>query len=148
MSSDLSIERVHRDVIHEFRRREHGRRGKGRRPFKGDMASTTRHWAALEDGVVVGCVSVMQLRGHALRGMAVAEARRRQGIGARMLRVVCAEVDAPIWCNARAEAVAFYTNRGWAEAGPTFELRDRGTHQRLTWTKALAGTETPRADAI
>ncbi len=130
MPLDLCVKRVERDRILELRARVLGAHGK----FSHDMAATTRHWAATVDGVVVGCASVMQLRGHALRGMAVAPQHQRQGIGARLWRAVCAEVDAPMWCNARIEAVPFYVRMGWVPVGPIFDLQDKGAHQRLTWT--------------
>lgn len=133
MPLDVLVERVERDRILELRARVLVGHGTGRRVFSRDLASTTRHWAALVDGAVVGCVSVMRLRGHALRGMAVAPEVQRQGVGAAMLQAVCAAVDAPMWCNSRLEAVPFYVRMGWAPVGPVFDLQDRGAHQRLTW---------------
>lgn len=133
MPPELRVERVERDRILGLRARVLNDHGSGGAAFSRDLATTTRHWAAFVDGAVVGCVSVMRLRGYALRGMVVAADHRRQGIGSRLLRVVCAEVDAPMWCNARLEAVPFYVNRGWLEVGPIFDLRDRGKHQRLAW---------------
>ena len=140
MAPELRVERVERDRILGLRARVLNDHGSGGAAFPGDMASTTRHWAAMVDGAVVGCVSVMRLRGYALRGMGVAAEHRRQGIGARLLRVVCAEVDGPMWCNARIEAVPFYVHRGWLEVGPIFDIQDKGAHRRLTWTPAPAGT--------
>jgi GNAT superfamily N-acetyltransferase len=97
------------------------------------MATTTRHWAAFAADSVIGCVSVMQLRGYALRGLAVAAQHRRRGIGAKLLQTVHAEVDEPMWCNARIEAVPFYLSMGWLAVGPTFEMRKGGLHQRMIW---------------
>jgi GNAT superfamily N-acetyltransferase len=139
MPVDTTVERVERDRILDFRGRVLGGSATGSRAFSRDLATTTRHWAAIADGFIVGCVSVMQLRGYALRGMAVAVEHRRQGIGTRMLRAVCEEVDAPLWCNARIQAVPFYLHRGWVEVGPRFDLRDRGAHQRLAWTGTPPG---------
>jgi GNAT superfamily N-acetyltransferase len=144
MPLEPSVIRVERDRILELRARELIGHGKGSAVFSKDMKTTTRHWAALVDGAVVGCVSVMRLRGYALRGMAVATEYRRQGIGARLLRVVCAEVDAPMWCNARIQAVPFYVSMGWVAVGPVFELLDRGAHQRLIWTTTTASSPTRR----
>jgi len=137
MPLDVRVEHIERDLILELRARVLGHHGTGSTAFSGDLATTTRHWAAMVDGAVVGCVSVMRLRGYALRGMAVAPEHRRQGIGARLLRVLCAEVDASMWCNARIQAVPFYVHMGWVEVGPIFDLQDRGAHQRLTWSKTL-----------
>lgn len=97
-----------------------------------DKASTTRHWVARSGGAVVGCVSVMAVRGFMLRGLAVAPERRRQGIGGRLLQRVADEVGSPMWCNARAEVVGFYEAHGWVAQGPVFELRHHGAHQRMT----------------
>ncbi len=144
MPLDVRVERVERDRILALRARVLTEHGKGRKAFSRDLATTTRHWAALLDGAVVGCVSVMRLRGHALRGMAVAPEVQRQGVGARMLQVVCAAVDAPMWCNSRLEVVPFYVRLGWVPAGPVFDLQDRGAHQRLTWPAAPTPPDPPR----
>ena len=132
---DVRVERIERDRILGLRASVLGGHGSGRTAFSGDMAATTRHWAATVDGMVVGCVSVMLLRGHALRGMAVAEEYQRRGVGARLLGVVCAEVDEPMWCNARVQAVSFYVHMGWVQVGPVFDLQGKGGHQRLVWAK-------------
>jgi GNAT superfamily N-acetyltransferase len=76
----------------------------------------------------------MDLRGYALRAMAVSPERQRQGIGTRLLRVVQAEVDTTLWCNARVDAVGFYARLGWLAVGPVFEIEHHGNHQRMTWT--------------
>ena len=122
--------RVDRDVILALRERVLSTSGARVRALSGDLAPTTRHWAASSGGVVVGCVSVMRLRGWALRGMAVESSCQRQGIGARLLRVVCAEIDAPMWCNARLQAVPFYSRMGWVEVSPVFDIQGE-PHQRM-----------------
>ena len=130
MPGDVEVVRVDREAILELRAQVLG----DPPTLSGDLAPATRHWAAVLDGAIVGCVSVMRLRGLALRGMAVALEHRRQGIGASMLRVVCAEVEADMWCNARIEAVPFYSHMGWVGVGPRFDLQDRGLHRRMIWT--------------
>jgi len=136
---EVTVTRVERDVVLALRELvlsthgEHGAHGARVRALSGDLSPTTRHWAASSGGVVVGCVSVMRLRGWALRGMAVSTTRQRQGIGARLLRVVYTEVDASMWCNARVQAVPFYTRMGWVEVGPIFNIQDH-PHQRMIWT--------------
>ena len=133
MSLEVKIERVDRDVILELRRRVLSGHGIDVSSLSQDLAPTTRHWAARMDDAVVGCVSVMRLRGWALRAMAVSTEHQRQGIGARLLDIVCAEVDAPMWCNARLEVVSFYSQLGWAEVGPIFSMQEQQPHQRMTW---------------
>lgn len=98
-----------------------------------DRAPTTRHWALCVDGEVVACVSVLALRGWALRGLAVDPAHRRRGLGAALVRHVTREVAAPLWCNARLDAVPFYRAVGWTEVGPIFEIAGEGAHQRMVW---------------
>ena len=74
--------------------------------------------------------------------MAVSEEHQRQGIGERLLQAVYAEVDGPMWCNARLQAVSFYSHLGWVEVGPVFCMGDQMPHQRMTWTTvdtAVAG---------
>ncbi len=133
MTPEVTVGRVARNVILELRERVLSRHGQRVAVLHRDGAQGTRHWAAWSQGVVVGCVSVMDLRGYALRGLAVAPEHRRRGIGSALMRAACAEVAAPMWCNARLEVVPFYAALGWKAAGPVFELQDQGPHQRLTW---------------
>ena len=130
--AEVTVARVDRDVVLALRERVLSDHGDRVRALSGDRSPTTRHWAATSGGAVIGCVSVMRLRGWALRGMAVDRSCQRRGVGARLLRAVYAEVDAPMWCNARAAAVPFYTHMGWVAVGPTFALQGH-PHQRMTW---------------
>jgi len=133
VSADLAVRRVSRDVIVPLRRRVLSLPGGAVTTLGGDLGPETRHWAALAGDDVVGCVSVMALRGWALRGMAVSPERRRQGVGARLLAVVCDDVNAAMWCNARRVAVPFYAAMGWVAMGPQFVLGEGGLHQRMVW---------------
>jgi GNAT superfamily N-acetyltransferase len=103
-----------------------------------DHAPSTRHWALRRHGVVVAVVSVLELRGLALRGMAVEPSLQRLGLGARLLDHVQREVDAAMWCNARSSAVAFYSACGWTPVGPAFEIDGEGPHQRMVWAPGNA----------
>ncbi len=98
-----------------------------------DHAPGTRHWVVRDEGRVIACASVMVLHGLVLRGMAVDPTRQRQGIGRRLLLHIHEEVRAPLWCNARRDAVLFYQAAGWIPEGPTFDLAAAGPHQRMTW---------------
>jgi phosphoribosylformimino-5-aminoimidazole carboxamide ribotide isomerase len=131
---EVTVERVERDLILELRARVLSEPGTRVAALSGDLSPTTRHWAACLDDAVVGCVSVMRLRGWAMRGMAVSAERQRQGVGERLLQAVYAEVDGPMWCNARLQAVSFYSHRGWVEVGPVFCMGDQMPHQRMTWS--------------
>ena len=134
MTLEVTVERVERDLILELRASVLSYPGTRVAVLSGDLSPTTRHWAAWLGDAVVGCVSVMRLRGWALRGMAVSAEHQRQGIGERLLQAVYAEVDGPMWCNARLQAVSFYSHLGWVKASPVFYMDDQMPHQRMTWT--------------
>ena len=123
----IEVVRVERDAILQLRRRVFGQGA-----ATGDLSPATRHWAAWLHADLVGCGTVVPVRGHALRAMAVAPEHRGQGIGTRILSVIRDETDTDLWCNARLGAVGFYAHRGWVAVGPVFEMAGRGPHQRMT----------------
>ena len=128
----ITVQLVDRDRILDLRDRVLLNDGSDRRTFSRDLAPTTRHWAALVNGVIVGCVSLFQLRGLAVRGLAVAPEYRRQGVATRLMQAVHEAEDGPMWCNARLRAVPFYRSLGWKAEGPVFDLQGQGVHQRMT----------------
>ena len=94
-----------------------------------DDLPDTVHLAAMSGDVVVGTATVFPepYDGRAawrLRGMAVAEARRGEGIGFSLLREVVDRVRARgsdlIWCNARTVALPFYVRNGFTIVGEEF----------------------------
>lgn len=103
-----------------------------------DHAPTSRHWALTIDGAVVAVATVLELRGLALRGMAVEPSMQRRGLGRQLLAQVQREVDAAMWCNARAEAASFYEASGWIRVGPEFTIDGEGPHQRMVWSPSGA----------
>ena len=135
MPLKVRAERVERALILSLRARILSSPGIRVTALSGDLSPTTRHWATWLGDTVVGCVSVMRLRGWALRGMAVGAEHQRQGIGAQLLEAVYAEVHGPMWCNARLQAVSFYSQQGWLEVGPVFSMKDQMPHQRMTWNR-------------
>lgn len=111
--------------------------------FAGDDDPSTRHWAAVRDGRVVGVVSVMAAAAPdsigadwQLRGMAVLSEVQGQHVGAALLEAVQAEVRQPCWCNARAAVEGFYARHGWRPVGELFELPPIGPHRRMWWPGA------------
>ena len=139
MSIDMMIHQVAQREIVSLRARVLSRGGRRVRGYSGDRGPRARHWASIIDDVVVGCVSVLECRGWALRGMAICPAHQRHGIGAQLLHTACCEVNAPMWCNARIEVVAFYGAHGWETEGPVFTMANGFRHQRMVWTPADLG---------
>ena len=106
--------------------------------FAGDDAAL--HWAAVEGGEVVGCVSIMRAPlpegGRAgdcqLRGMATDERFRRRGIGAALVAAVVAAAGRDrVWCNSRAGAVGLYARAGFTAVGEGFDVPGFGPHLRM-----------------
>ena len=96
-----------------------------------------RHFVATANGAVVGSVSFKALGPHTLqlKQMAVAEDRRRERIGARLLSFAEAwarlEGYGTIVLNARIGAEGFYARHGYALEGAIFE--ENGIpHVRMT----------------
>lgn len=100
--------------------------------MKRDHDLTSVHWLLRKDGEAVGCASVMQYRGWLLRGMAVDPRHQGTGLGRILLRQVEADMDRPMWCNARLAAAGFYAHQGWTPKGPVFDM-DGDPHQRMEW---------------
>lgn len=96
------------------------------------------HFGAFVDDVLVGVASMVPLErdgapgGWRVRGMAVVTDRRRNGIGADLLRAAVDaawDLDLPeVWCNARTSAAGFYARHGFEVVSETFELPDIGPH--------------------
>jgi predicted GNAT family N-acyltransferase len=99
------------------------------------------HFCAVEQGKVVGCVSLRPLEdgGLQLKQMAVAEERRLEGLGALLM------ANAEDWAlahgflemmlHARIGADGFYRRLGYAAEGPIF---DENTIPHIKMKKALA----------
>ena len=112
--------------------------------FPGDDAPTSRHWAAISDGLVVGCATLhaSQWEGEPawqLRGMATVPEFRGKGIGRALLEEMVAEFHAAgpagagtlLWCNARVPAVGFYQTMGWQVVSGQFEIPTAGPHVKM-----------------
>jgi len=103
--------------------------------------SDAAHFAALDDGIVVGTAVVWREappwtradeRAWRLRGMATAEDKRRQGVGAALLRAVVDYVElhggSLLWCSARTPARSFYEGAGFVSRGDVWDEPDIGPH--------------------
>ncbi len=98
------------------------------------------HFCAVQDGAVLACVSLKPLEdgGLQLKQMAVAENRRLEGIGAKLVaQVECWATDRGIVemvLHARIGAEGFYGRLGYAAEGPIF---DENTIPHVKMTKRL-----------
>ena len=118
--------------------------------FPHDDLSTTKHFAAYDDDKQIGVVSVHQenceqipgapvpkriesKQGWRLRGMAVDDHYRGQGIGRALVQAVQVAIlqqqaERYLWCNARLVAVDFYQRLGFIKIGQEFTVKDIGPH--------------------
>jgi GNAT superfamily N-acetyltransferase len=110
----------------------------------GDHDTDSAHFAAIDDdddGRIVGTGSVRREAppwptdegtSWRLRGMATAEDRRSQGIGAEILAAVFDHVRSHggglLWCNARIPAVPFYRRAGLKTRGGSWVEPAIGPH--------------------
>ncbi|HEY2301564.1 MAG TPA: GNAT family N-acetyltransferase [Acidimicrobiales bacterium] len=124
----------------------------------GDEAESTAHFAALDDGEIVGTASVRceappwttgGLAAWRLRGMATAEDRRNQGIGTVVLAAAFDHVrrngGGLFWCNARLPAVAFYRRAGFTTRGEAWEEPVIGPHIAMECLVTDAGARSSPA---
>jgi predicted GNAT family N-acyltransferase len=107
-----------------------------------DELPTTFHLAATVDTEIVGCITVFPEAfegepGWRLRGMATADDRRGQGVGAAMLRDAQRRVvdlgGNLLWCNARLSAAGFYEGCGFGLVGPEFLGEMDIPHRKAVW---------------
>lgn len=111
--------------------------------FEGDDAPTSRHYAALVDGVAVCCATLHAVPWEGepawqLRGMASAPEFRGKGVGRELMALIESDllsggpaVPRLLWCNARVPALGFYQGLGWRIASEEFEIPTAGPHFRM-----------------
>lgn len=107
-----------------------------------DDLDTTAHLAVFVDDALAGCATMhsdispsgrCQLR---IRGMAVEEGFRGQGLGAALVRWCQQRALSSgdgIWCNARIRAVSMYARCGFEIVSDEFEIEKIGPHYRMEW---------------
>lgn len=116
--------------------------------FEGDEAPTTRHVLAHASGKPIGCLTLLVPAVPALpsntttplrvqlRGMAVLAEYQGEGVGSQLLRYVhrlAIQHRWLLWCNARANAVPFYSRNGWRVEGDPFDIPVIGPHFKMHW---------------
>ena len=111
--------------------------------YPADDLADTVHLAAIDHDVVVGTATVFPspYEGRPawrLRGMAVDERLRGQGVGSILLREVLDHVRSGesdlLWCNARTVALSFYTGHGFTVVGEEFLVAHGVPHYRALLT--------------
>lgn len=111
--------------------------------FQGDDDPQTRHFGLYRNQELVGIASLFAIEApnmpgisaFQLRGMAIAPAHQRAGLGADLLRGCIKHVIATgarvLWCNARTSAAGFYRKHGFEILEGEFEIPDVGPHFRM-----------------
>ena len=116
--------------------------------FPGDDSAASAHFGAFAGGELVAVATLLDAphperpgrRACQVRGMASHPRVRGRGFGAAALAACVAEAQRRgaewVWCNARAEALGFYTGHGFRVVGAPFEIPGIGPHRRAE--RALA----------
>jgi predicted GNAT family N-acyltransferase len=114
--------------------------------YESDDSDDTHHFAAIdrENQRIVGVVSYLPepfpLKGDSasirLRGMAVAEELRGQGLGSHLLSTTLPRIalyfpGARVWASARISVIDFYGRHGFEPVGPPYEMSSVGPQQRM-----------------
>jgi predicted GNAT family N-acyltransferase len=96
--------------------------------FDADDNPRTIHLAMKDYDDIVAIVSLLPEEKEGclwrLRGMAVKEALRGQGVGQQLLIALLKMVDEPIWCTARKNVQDFYLKNGFEIFGDEFTMND------------------------
>lgn len=111
--------------------------------FEGDHGPGTRHYGAFLDGRLMAVATLIPEATPAfcpegawrIRGMAVDESFRRQGVGRALVRA-CLDHAASqrgrlCWCNARVGARDFYLRCDFAIEGQEFDVPGLGPHNLM-----------------
>ncbi len=104
--------------------------------FEADDDPRSIHLAVKDEGVIVAIVSLLPEEKERcpwrLRGMAVKESLRGQGVGQQLLVALLAMVDEPIWCTARKNVQEFYLKNSFEIFGEEFTMNDM-PHVFMRW---------------
>ncbi|HEY2166382.1 MAG TPA: GNAT family N-acetyltransferase [Jatrophihabitantaceae bacterium] len=119
----------------------------------GDDDPAAVHIAAQdEDGTTIGACLLLdrpypgrpeRAGAWQLRGMATADGRRGQGVGAAVLAGALAELRARgatlLWCEARVSAVDFYAQHGFTADSDVYPHSETGIAHRLMYREPSVG---------
>ena len=111
--------------------------------YPNDEAPGSFHAGAYLEGELIGIASIFHeappgeadLGAWRLRGMAVLEQARRQGVGRLLLERCLEHIEGMggerLWCNGRVSALEFYHRLGFHERGEIFNIPESGPHYLL-----------------
>ena len=104
--------------------------------FDADDDTRTIHLAMKDDDEIVAIVSLLPEEKEGcpwrLRGMAVKEELRGQGVGQQLLLALFEQADSSIWCAARKRVAEFYLKNGFEIFGDEFTMNDM-PHVYMRW---------------
>ena len=96
--------------------------------FKEDDNKKTLHLGMEHDGEIIAIVSLLpeEKEGskYRLRGMAVQEEFRGQGIGQQLLVALLEKTGESVWCTARKQVQGFYSKNSFEVFGDEFTMND------------------------
>ena len=125
----MLVERVTAEVCYELRE-SILRPGQPKEnwTFDADNDYRTIHLAMKHNNTIIAIVSLLPEEWEGcpwrLRGMAVKDEHREQGVGQQLLVALLAMVDEPIWCTARKHIQNFYLKNGFEIFGDEFTMNN------------------------
>ena len=115
-------------------------------PMHGDENPDAVHFAATEDGQLIGCCLILprpyplrpdEAGAWQLRGMATAPDKQGTGVGTAVIDYVIdyarRHSGRLLWCDARTTAVRFYRAHGFATEGAEFLHEESGIPHYRMW---------------
>lgn len=105
--------------------------------YSEDSDESTLHLILKEGGVLVACGTLIDEGDGVfrIRGMAVSESLRGQGVGSKLVELFIAHAVKNqarlIWCNGRVAALSLYERKGFVKTGEVFDVPGSGPHYKL-----------------
>ena len=116
-----------------------------------DKDKTALHFALMDEGACVACVTIYpeankDLPGSKqwrLRGMAVSPEIQGKSLGTKLLKYLFNELEIDcdlIWCNARRNALSFYEKNDFQVVGNEFDILGVGPH-KIAYRSKVCGNQ-------
>ena len=112
--------------------------------YDSDNLSTTKHFGLLDSGNILSVMTIIDkilifkqgYKSLQIRGMATLERFQKRGYGTILLKKAISNIDHQnnydfIWCNARKDAIRFYTINNFTPVGDEFTINKIGIHKLL-----------------